>query len=335
MKKPIFILTALAGIFLVSCNSKPAQQRFVSDKETVTVKEAADIMKGNALMMDVRSAAEIEELAYDVKNIKNIPLDSLETRLSEIPKDKQVILVCRTDNRSGKAFELLKAKGFENMAVMKGGIQVWKDAGFPVKEGKPQERKACCANPNSKDCNPDGTCKPKSAECKAADKACCSGGDAAKCAPESKVKCCKEGAAKCSESEKACCAKPDTKTSAVPSTPSTATTNQNRLEVYCFHGTRQCETCINMKANTKATLNKYFSEQLKNGAIVFSIVDVDVAENEKLAEKFQATGTALMINKVINGKDHISDWSDFAFDKANDKDKFIAELKTKVDAQLK
>jgi hypothetical protein len=109
----------------------------------------------------------------------------------------------------------------------------------------------------------------------------------------------------------------------------------NRLEVYCFHGTRQCETCKNMKANTKTTLEKYFTSQLKDSSIVFSIVDVDDNANENLAEKFQASGTALMINKVVNGKDSIVDWSDFAFEKANDGAVFIPELKKKIEAIIK
>jgi len=112
-------------------------------------------------------------------------------------------------------------------------------------------------------------------------------------------------------------------------------TKQNRLEVYCFHGTRQCETCKNMKANTKTALDKYFASQLKDSSIVFSVIDVDDAKNEKLAEKFQATGTALMINKVVNGKDSIIDWSDFAFEKANNESEYVSELKTKIDAALK
>lgn len=111
----------------------------------------------------------------------------------------------------------------------------------------------------------------------------------------------------------------------------TSVTNQNRLEVYCFHGTRQCETCKNMKANTKKTLDTHFASQLNDSSIVFSIIDVDDEKNEKLAEKFQATGTALMINKVVNGKDSIIDWSDFAFEKANDNDVFISELKIKIE----
>jgi hypothetical protein len=109
----------------------------------------------------------------------------------------------------------------------------------------------------------------------------------------------------------------------------------NRLEVYAFHGTRQCETCKNMKANTKATLDKYFTEELKSGKIIYLVVDVDDEKNEKLAEKFQATGTALMLNKVVNGKETIYDWSEFAFDKANDTEVFIPELKAKIETVLK
>lgn len=116
---------------------------------------------------------------------------------------------------------------------------------------------------------------------------------------------------------------------------STSSEMNNRLKVYCFHGTRQCETCKNMKANTKSTLDKYFSSQLKDSTIVFAIIDVDDEKNEKLAEKFQATGTALMIYKVVNGKDSIIDWSDFAFEKANESEVFIAELKTRLEAELK
>lgn len=127
----------------------------------------------------------------------------------------------------------------------------------------------------------------------------------------------------------------ETEDKTVITTSSISVVKQNRLEVYCFHGTRQCETCKNMKSNTKTTLEKYFAAQLKDSSIVFSIIDVDDEKNEKLAEKFQATGTALMINKVVNGKDSIIDWSDFAFEKANDNDVYIAELKTMLEGVLK
>jgi hypothetical protein len=123
----------------------------------------------------------------------------------------------------------------------------------------------------------------------------------------------------------------EVKTSVVP----ISSVIQNRLEIYCFHGTRQCETCKNMKANTKTTLDTYFASQLKDSIVIFKIIDVDDIKNEKIAEKFQATGTALMINKVVNGKDSIMDWSDFAFEKANNEAEYITELRTKLQSVLK
>lgn len=124
-------------------------------------------------------------------------------------------------------------------------------------------------------------------------------------------------------------------TEVLKSETNSSISKQNYIEVYCFHGTRQCETCKNMKANTKTTLNTYFASQLKDSSVIFKIIDVDDIKNEKIAEKFQATGTALMINKVVDGKDSIMDWSDFAFEKANNEAEFITELRTKLQSVLK
>jgi hypothetical protein len=108
----------------------------------------------------------------------------------------------------------------------------------------------------------------------------------------------------------------------------------NKLEVYAFHGTRQCETCKNMKANTKAALETFFADELASGKIIYKVIDVDDEKNEAIAEKFEATGTALMINKIINGNDNIEDWSEFAFEKANNSEVFQAELKEMIKEAL-
>lgn len=110
---------------------------------------------------------------------------------------------------------------------------------------------------------------------------------------------------------------------------------KDALMVYAFRGTRQCATCKHMKAYTKSTLDKHFKEELKSGAIVYQVVDVDEDANYELAEKFEATGTALMINKIKGGKDHIEDWSDFAFEFANgDQAKYETELKKMIEEKL-
>ena len=68
--------------------------------------------KENYLVIDVRSSEEYA--AGHIKHAINIPLGELESRLDEINayKDKNVVLYCNTGNRSGKALDLLKQKGF-------------------------------------------------------------------------------------------------------------------------------------------------------------------------------------------------------------------------------
>jgi rhodanese-related sulfurtransferase len=59
-------------------------------------------------------------------------LDELETRVNEVPRDKQVVLVCRSGNRSQVAYDILKQAGFDNMTSMKGGLKAWRSAGYPT-----------------------------------------------------------------------------------------------------------------------------------------------------------------------------------------------------------
>lgn len=105
---------------------------------------------------------------------------------------------------------------------------------------------------------------------------------------------------------------------------------EKRVDVYIFHGTRQCTTCKNMKAFTRSTLDRYFKNELNSGLLTYQIIDVDDSKNEKLAEKFQATGTALMVNNIEKGKEEIEDWSDFAFEFASGDQKEYEETLQKM-----
>lgn len=175
MKKAILILSTITSIFLAACNNNQTETtnteankkdststNFRSQKASITVDEALALSKEGALIIDVREPDEIAEVAYDVKNIKNIPLGEIESRLAEVPKDKQVIVVCKKGGRSSEAYEILKGNGFENIANMQGGMDAWSEKGLPTVAGG--EKKACCSNPNNKDCNPDGTCKEPTEE---------------------------------------------------------------------------------------------------------------------------------------------------------------------------
>ena len=109
----------------------------------------------------------------------------------------------------------------------------------------------------------------------------------------------------------------------------------NKVEVIDFHSTHRCMTCNAIEANTKYTLETYFAKELKDHKITFQVINVDEEENEKIAEKFEASGTSLFLNVIKNGKETQINLTDFAFMNGNDQEAFSKELKTKIDKELK
>ena len=75
-------------------------------------------------LLDVR-----EMFEYMVSNLDgdNIPLGELQTRVASLEdkKDAEVIIMCRSGNRSSRACSYLESQGFTNVANLKGGITAW------------------------------------------------------------------------------------------------------------------------------------------------------------------------------------------------------------------
>jgi len=86
-----------------------------------------------ALLVDVREQDEVATLSYDVPNIINIPLSDFENRFTEIPKDKDVVMVCKSGGRSLRAAGFLVNHGYTNVVNMQHGITRWVQKGFPAK----------------------------------------------------------------------------------------------------------------------------------------------------------------------------------------------------------
>lgn len=93
------------------------------------------------------------------------------------------------------------------------------------------------------------------------------------------------------------------------------------IEVIQFHSEHRCMTCNKIEELTKETLESYSS-------IPFSLVNVDVAENEKMADEFEAAGTALFLYNPETGAK--KELTDFAFMNAMNKDKFMSGLKKEI-----
>ena len=115
-------------------------------------------VKNGALLVDVREKEEVTQLAYDVPNIINIPLSLFEYRYTEVPKDKNVVVVCKGGGRSLRAAGFLINHGYDKNKVvnMEHGIIRWVQKGFPTKGdtssviSKNENRGGCCGTTSTK-----------------------------------------------------------------------------------------------------------------------------------------------------------------------------------------
>jgi hypothetical protein len=109
-----------------------------------------------------------------------------------------------------------------------------------------------------------------------------------------------------------------------------------KLEVIYFHATRRCATCMAIENNTKKTLDTWFAGQMKSGAVRMTVINVDEEKNKAIAEKYEASGSALFLTVTNNGKEARTDMTEFAFSWArSNPDKFMTGLKDKINELLK
>jgi rhodanese-related sulfurtransferase len=96
----------------------------------VSVAEASRLRDEGVFMLDVREPYEWDE--YHIPGAVLIPLGKLENRLSEVPHDQEIVVVCRSGNRSAVGRDILLSAGFEDVTSMAGGMNQWRAAGFEV-----------------------------------------------------------------------------------------------------------------------------------------------------------------------------------------------------------
>ena len=98
----------------------------------VSIQEAIELMeqKSDLVILDVRTVAEFED--GHIEGAINVPVDELATRLDELSKDDELLVYCRTGNRSGSAVSILSDAGYTKIYHMHEGISVWIQQGHPV-----------------------------------------------------------------------------------------------------------------------------------------------------------------------------------------------------------
>lgn len=104
-----FILIIIIGVVMLGIF-----KNLFGQQDNSQLKEA---LADNAYLVDVRTPSEFA--SGSVKGAVNIPLDKISGQLSKFKGKKNIVVFCRSGNRSGQAKQILEKNGFQN--VVNGG----------------------------------------------------------------------------------------------------------------------------------------------------------------------------------------------------------------------
>lgn len=101
----------------------------------IEVSELAEWLKQTqpVRLIDVRSLAEIA--GGIIPSAKALPLNLLPLRFSDIPKEEEVVIYCRTGARSAQACLYLERMGYDKVYNLRGGIISWAQNNLPLETG--------------------------------------------------------------------------------------------------------------------------------------------------------------------------------------------------------
>lgn len=123
------VVIGIAAVWFLSQGSTQAS----SYPREVSVEEASVKREAGAFILDVREQEEWDEA--HIPDATLIPLGELASRVNELPRDQEIVIVCRSGNRSAQARDLLLNDGFTQVTSMAGGLNEWKAAGYPTISG--------------------------------------------------------------------------------------------------------------------------------------------------------------------------------------------------------
>jgi hypothetical protein len=118
---------------------------------------------------------------------------------------------------------------------------------------------------------------------------------------------------------------------------SAAETNKaaGTVAVYYFHGNFRCYNCMTIEQYSREAIEKYFPEQLKTGRLTFSVINIDMPENEHFVKDYQLYTRSLIVAEFKNGKQ--IKWTNLekVWNNIKDRDAFYNYIKTEIEKAIK
>ncbi|WP_084417657.1 rhodanese-like domain-containing protein [Chrysiogenes arsenatis] len=119
--RKFFCISCILGVFTTVANATD-----ISVQQTVALIQSDP----NVVLLDIRE--NIERQQGYIPSTIHLPMGQIQYNLDKLPRDKKIVLTCRTGNRTGQMARLLRQQGFDNVYNMVGGIVAWAQSGQKV-----------------------------------------------------------------------------------------------------------------------------------------------------------------------------------------------------------
>lgn len=126
----ILLVVALIIYIILQSGGSGTRTSTTSVEADISVTDAYSRYQNGAFVLDVRTVEEWNE--FHAPNTTLIPLDQLASRINEVPRDREIVVVCRSGNRSQQGRDILLKAGFANVTSMMGGLNEWRALGYPT-----------------------------------------------------------------------------------------------------------------------------------------------------------------------------------------------------------
>ena len=125
----VIVIVAVVGFSILrTANQEQANNGAISKIVPDTYQEQYANSPDHVLI-DVRTPEEYA--GGHITNSVNISVQTLESRLDEVPTDKTIVVYCHSGNRSATASRILESAGYTDIKDL-GGIFAWQQAGYPI-----------------------------------------------------------------------------------------------------------------------------------------------------------------------------------------------------------
>jgi len=101
----------------------------------INVQQAKELIEngGDVQILDVRTEGEWRSGIVENSILINLYDQQFQDKVQELNKEKPVVIICRSGNRSNQAMRTMSQMGFSELYNVRGGVNSWSRAGYELK----------------------------------------------------------------------------------------------------------------------------------------------------------------------------------------------------------